>query len=102
MKSTELLNKFTQRELGILENTFSENTPMKEITISNLLSIKSNVDEHIYEEGWINGEGNESEEYLEEAGVVRDILNTLTEDEGEELYRFLMERKNQQIVEVAE
>lgn len=88
--------------MEILKNVFSENTPMKDITISNLQSIQFNLNEHIYEEGWINGQGNTPTEYLEEAGILREKLNALTEDEGEELYIFLMERTKLEEIEVAE
>ena len=87
METNKIHDKFTERELEILENAVHE----KEDFLNELDSIKFHLDEHIYEAGWINGQGSESEEYLEEVGVVRDILNALAEDEGEELYRFLVE-----------
>lgn len=42
LKTTKIESKFTERELEILKNVFSENTPMKDITISNLQSIQFN------------------------------------------------------------
>ena len=102
LRNEKIESTFTERELGILENVFSENTPMKDITISNLQSIQCNLNEHIYEEGWINGQGNTPTEYLEEAGIVREKLNALTEDEGDQLYKFLVQRKEVEEIEVAE
>lgn len=86
-------NKFTERQLWILDNAFHE----KEDFLNELESIKFHLDEHRHEESWINGQGNEPTEYLEEAEKVKEILNALTEDEGKELYKLL--KKNAEQVE---
>lgn len=98
LKTKAIESKFTERQLFILENAFR----VKEDYLNELDSIKFNVDEHRYEESWINGQGNEPIEYLEEVAEVREILNELSEDDGKALYQLLMERKIGQELEVAE
>ena len=96
--SNMILDKFTEKELWILENAVHQ----KEDFLNELDSIKFHLDEHRHEESWINGQGNEPTEYLEEAGIVRKKLNALTEDEGDQLYKFLVQRKEVEEIEVAE